>query len=488
MLYHFNSSAIGVVDPKTPPSFLKNQIQDALKETPKVRLDLFVMSFCPYGINAEKAIVPILKEMGEKIDFNIYFIASSGPDGTLQSLHGSSEVLEDRRQLVISKHFPTHFPDYLTARLSNYPSTDWTTAARVAGLDVNMITRLVDSDIEMEMFLSNIALGNIRRVFNSPSLFINGKYFNGPFLSVSEETATGTCSGGFRDGESCTTTTSSTDGCPDACENGNNAGGMCNGKGDPYNCPGKCIGGKIPGRNCGRVGDPQCPGICIGGDIANDSCIDGHYCPGGTCSQATCEAGSCTNKGTCIYPLPVELFDFAGSVSNNNQVLLTWKTATEQNNKGFEIEQSSDGESWNEKTFINGHDVSDVIEQYQWVDNTPAQGINYYRLKQIDYDSNFTYSPIIAIRITPATNFLVQAFPNPARTSANLLFSGDIEGEVAILIFDTRGQKVLNKPFTVNKGDNILPLDLGQLASGTFSISVEYKGTSKASTRLTVIK
>ena len=476
LLCYFNSSAIGVADPKTPSPILKNQIQEALKETPKVRLDLFVMSFCPYGVNAEKALVPILKEMEDKIDFNLYFIVSGGSAGTLQSLHGNLELMEDRRQLVISKHFPTHFPDYLTARFNNYPGPDWTMAAQAAGLDVDAVTRLVDSDIEMDMFLRNIALGNIRMIFNSPSLFINGKHFNGPFSPVSEKIAFDTCAGGTNHGNTCYHVGD----CPNSCVGGYRNGLPCS---SPGNCPGKCIGGSAPGTMCNSNTDPGCPGLCAD----SESCQNSSQCPKGPCTMGSCSPlGTCPNAA-CV-PVPVQLYDFAGSASNNDEIILTWKTATEQNNKGFEIEQSSDDESWNEKIFINGHDMSDVIQQYQWIDKTPAQGINYYRLKQIDYDSNFTYSQVIAVQITPPTNFLAQAFPNPARTSANLLFSGDIEGEVYVLIFDIRGQQLLNKPFTVNKGDNILPLDLSQLASGTFTLSVEYKGVSKANTRLVVVK
>lgn len=113
--------------------------------------------------------------------------------------------------------------------------------------------------------------------------------------------------------------------------------------------------------------------------------------------------------------LPVELVLFEVSASENN-VLLKWQTASEINNSHFEIIRSKDGENWLciGKQNGNGNDIDG--EDYSFVDYNPLNGINYYKLKQFDFDGSFSYSQIKSVDFN-MNNFNALIYPNPLNNS-----------------------------------------------------------------------
>ena len=93
---------------------------------------------------------------------------------------------------------------------------------------------------------------------------------------------------------------------------------------------------------------------------------------------------------------PVELLYFKGrSVAEGN--LLTWSTASELNNEGFDIERSEDAKSWKSIGFVAGNGTTVAEQEYRFLDAAPLEGVQYYRLKQLDFDGQFEYSDIIAL-------------------------------------------------------------------------------------------
>jgi len=90
-------------------------------------------------------------------------------------------------------------------------------------------------------------------------------------------------------------------------------------------------------------------------------------------------------------PLPVELLSFEGSVCDHG-VELKWVTATETNNMGFEIQrQNNQSQQWEVIGWVDGHYNHNGILNYSFTDNNPEPGVNYYRLKQMDYDGKYEY-------------------------------------------------------------------------------------------------
>ena len=131
--------------------------------------------------------------------------------------------------------------------------------------------------------------------------------------------------------------------------------------------------------------------------------------------------------------LPVELTKFAGFLNNDFSIQLVWETASENNNQGFELEHSLDGLNWKQLVFVEGQGNSFEINEYKHQHNTPAVGINYYRLKQIDFDQHSEYSNIISIEVPLArTGDDIWIFPNPAQNQFNIT-SEQIINEVEII-------------------------------------------------------
>ncbi|MDR6803581.1 hypothetical protein J2Y45_000851 [Dyadobacter sp. BE34] len=134
-------------------------------------------------------------------------------------------------------------------------------------------------------------------------------------------------------------------------------------------------------------------------------------------------------------PLPVTLVSFGGK-SENNQTKLTWKTAEETNNKGFEVERSADARTFERIAFIDGSGDAREEQFYHFTDDNPFT-ISYYRLKQLDYDGKFEYSKVIKVKSDAA---MVKVYPNPAHDY--LIVSGVTEKQ-PFSIADGNGRIVL---------------------------------------------
>jgi hypothetical protein len=92
----------------------------------------------------------------------------------------------------------------------------------------------------------------------------------------------------------------------------------------------------------------------------------------------------------------VELLYFKGrSLEEGN--LLAWSTASELNNEGFNIQRSADAKSWKSIGFVAGNGTTVAEQEYRFLDAAPLEGVQYYRLKQLDFDGQFEYSDIIVL-------------------------------------------------------------------------------------------
>ena len=133
---------------------------------------------------------------------------------------------------------------------------------------------------------------------------------------------------------------------------------------------------------------------------------------------------NCASCEEAVFaPLPVELLFFDGKPEKES-IGLSWATATELDNDYFSIEKSTDGIDWMVLENIPGAGNSTMNLQYTFKDNAPEAGIQYYRLKQTDFDGTFTYSAAIAINFEGSTNGnSIAVYPNP-NSSNQLNFRG----------------------------------------------------------------
>lgn len=151
------------------------------------------------------------------------------------------------------------------------------------------------------------------------------------------------------------------------------------------------------------------------------------------CNDVQQIISECGNPFDCTM-LPVQLMEFRGLYSDKGN-LLEWVTSSEINNDFFEIERSADGYSFTALGKVKGAGNSSQLNYYKWTDKTSENNVSYYRLKQVDYDGQFSYSDIIKIvhfnQISP-----IKLNPNPA---SDFLFLSTDNRLQSIKIYDTFG-------------------------------------------------
>jgi len=144
-------------------------------------------------------------------------------------------------------------------------------------------------------------------------------------------------------------------------------------------------------------------------------------------------------------PLPVELSSFSATLKNGN-VLLKWRTETEVNNYGFEVQKSgvrSQESEWKLIGFVEGSGNSNSAKNYSFIDENISAGKYLYRLKQIDTDGQFEYSKTIEIELgSPSKIKLSQNYPNPFNPTTTISFSLPQSGNVSLKVYNLIGQQV----------------------------------------------
>ena len=153
--------------------------------------------------------------------------------------------------------------------------------------------------------------------------------------------------------------------------------------------------------------------------------------------------------------LPISLTSFTGKESNNS-ILLNWITASEKNNKNFEILRSTDGKSFKNIGTVDGAGNSDTQRDYSFTDANPFGGTNYYQLKQIDFDGRYSNSAIIAVNSKIATAQL-SVYAEASTVNIKITSPNETAGKIAL--FDITGRKLREQSIHLNKGYNVLQLN-----------------------------
>ena len=175
--------------------------------------------------------------------------------------------------------------------------------------------------------------------------------------------------------------------------------------------------------------------------------------------------------------VPVELTDYSASLLNKD-IILNWTTATELNNKGFEIEQSFDNQNFNTIGFVPGFGTTTELKSYSYKISDAPTGAQYYRLKQIDFDGTFTLYNSVEVDGPVIREFaLYQNHPNPFNPSTTISFSIPVESNVSIKLFNILGQQVATIANTdFQAGNNKIDFNAANLSTGTYIYTLEAKG------------
>jgi photosystem II stability/assembly factor-like uncharacterized protein len=192
-------------------------------------------------------------------------------------------------------------------------------------------------------------------------------------------------------------------------------------------------------------------------------------------------------KGFLDSTVPVELTSFAASVKNN-KVVVVWQTATETNNKGFNVERKASGSDWKNIAFVAGKGTSSEASSYTYED-AAAAGKVYYRLKQVDYDGTFKYSDAIEVDITAPAKFeLSQNYPNPFNPTTTIKYSVPQKENVTLKVFNVLGKEVAVLVNSVqDAGSYSAKFDASSLSSGVYFYELS-AGINKSFKKMILIK
>jgi hypothetical protein len=184
---------------------------------------------------------------------------------------------------------------------------------------------------------------------------------------------------------------------------------------------------------------------------------------------------------SAVNPLPVELLSFTAKL-NGSVVDLFWSTASEFNNDHFTVERSKDMTNFVPVATVQGAGNSTTVLNYKTTDKEPWMGVSYYRLKQTDFDGNFTYSAIVPITISefaqPNSNEAehVLVYPNPSTGEVNVNFTCKEKGVYLFSVYDMMGNKMYSTEKTIEAGETLLTIDLHELPSGVYFLNLETQG------------
>ncbi len=179
--------------------------------------------------------------------------------------------------------------------------------------------------------------------------------------------------------------------------------------------------------------------------------------------------GLCASCFSVTMGLPVEWLSFSAT-SASDGVHLDWKTATEVNSAYFEVQRSTNARDWEPLGQLNAQGFSTAVSSYDYLDQKPQQGVNYYRIEQVDLDGQKSYTAIESVTIGDLDR-LFDVFPNPTKDEVNILFNSDQSTQADITIQDIYGKTVIVKnAWDVRDNPNI---SLADLPAGVYFIRIQ---------------
>ncbi|HYK45489.1 MAG TPA: T9SS type A sorting domain-containing protein [Parafilimonas sp.] len=186
-----------------------------------------------------------------------------------------------------------------------------------------------------------------------------------------------------------------------------------------------------------------------------------------------------------IYPnlstsstLPVHLTDFKVS-ADKGRVLLQWTTTSETNNDHFDIERSTNGTAFTKIATVKGSGNSTDLHTYQAWDASPFNGMNFYRIKQVDADGKYSISDTRSVTMV-LKNYFLQVYPNPVRSEINFVLQNYPGSQVTATLTNLNGKIIHEEMIQVSQSANTYKLNLRQKpAAGVYILQLRGEGLSE---------
>lgn len=167
--------------------------------------------------------------------------------------------------------------------------------------------------------------------------------------------------------------------------------------------------------------------------------------------------------------LPVTLTSFEAKPTQQNSISLTWQTASEENNDYFSIEHSTDGTSFREIATQVGNGTTDIVQNYSFFHEDVANGLHYYRLKQVDFDGKFEYSNIVTAKISHSNDDVILT-PNPTSNFILIQIKTPYQRDADFQILNMQGQVVLSS--VLQAGDTDMELNIANFPIGIYYLQL----------------
>ncbi len=166
--------------------------------------------------------------------------------------------------------------------------------------------------------------------------------------------------------------------------------------------------------------------------------------------------------------LPIELISFIVRPFQNKSII-SWQTASETNNSHFSIEKSADGKSFREIAQMPGHGTSYETHHYEYTDESPYPGLNYYRFKQVDFDGRYSYSPVVSVEFQSKGKMGI--YPNPFGDKITLAFSEETALDRQASLFDQTGRLLQTMEISADELERELKME--SLLPGAYILKVQ---------------
>lgn len=187
-----------------------------------------------------------------------------------------------------------------------------------------------------------------------------------------------------------------------------------------------------------------------------------------TFNWGTTSTGGQTSIANCLLPIEVIYFDGEALDGMNH---LHWSTGAEENNNYFAVERSRDGEAFDSIGTVEGAGTSITQSNYQFIDANPMVGRNYYRVRQVDHDGNYTYTHIILLE-NSVVGFAIDAvYPNPTNGLTNVDIMGNEGSIIEWQVVDAMGRLLIHDRTSIHQGKNTFSFDLSGFANGLYYLA-----------------
>ncbi|MDP2385536.1 MAG: T9SS type A sorting domain-containing protein [Bacteroidota bacterium] len=185
--------------------------------------------------------------------------------------------------------------------------------------------------------------------------------------------------------------------------------------------------------------------------------------------------------------LPVELTVFKGkSAKDHNEI--NWESVSEDNFSRYELESSKDAFQFKSIHVKNGSGNSNSLKKYSFKDYNFYTPITYYRLKSVDNDGKFEYSPIIYVQNEQEAFSVTSIFPNPASNEVNVNVTSPDDTEVTIEVSDILGRKISTGVYKISSGAHSILLNTSDLKTGSYTVSCKVENLPEINNNLIISK